>query len=205
MSDEYFDPYVRVLKVLFWAKATQIQMERWEPLVAQNLASELQKSTPKPATDIIWRIDIERHFVLVAAAQLISALKFAQFAVQAPAEMAAQIEAGRDLNEHWQDNMPIFNTHPRTGTPPRDSGKAFAASNPRSGPYGGWNWHSNFGPLVLPKVPASRLQDLVQRVKERAVADSPNLGDFVHEWQASPWVGGDDPNNRWYPRSLLVE
>ena len=208
MTDDHFGDFGKFREVAVWSAASQIQIERWEPLVAQRIAYEFTKNDPARAqplpSDLAWRAEMERHFLLVAAAHLITALKFASFRVQMPALLAAELGAGRDLVEHWKENMPVFNSYPRTKVPPRESGKAFAASNPHSGPYGSEEWDNQVGPKILPKVPAAELQAVVERVKKQALMDRPSLTDFFHDWEPTPWIGGSDPSNRWFPASLLV-
>jgi hypothetical protein len=194
----YFNDHSKVREVAFWAAATQTQIERWEPRFARRVAADTWKAAPPIPKGDIWQEIADRHFVLVAAAQLLSAMKFASFPVRAPEPLATEIRAGRDLAEHWQDNMPIFNVHPRSETPKYPSGREFAALNPRDGPYGFW-WNSKVGPKLLPNVPAADLHVLIDRVKARVSADHPTLAEFFHEWALSPWFGGDDPNDRWFP------
>ena len=187
-----------------WAAATQTQIERWEPQFARRVASGAWKEAPPIPKSSIWQELADRHFVLIAAAQLVSAMKFARFPIQAPEPMATEITAGRDLVEHWQDNMPIFNVHPRTETPKHTSGREFAALNPSKGPYGFW-WNSTVGPMLLPNVPASDLRALIDRVKARVSADHPTMAEFFRDWAQSPWFGGDDPSSRWFPASHIYD
>jgi hypothetical protein len=49
--------------------------------------------------------------------------------------LRSELIEGRDLHEHWVENLPIFNVMPRPAEPPRRSGRAFAARNPDTGPY----------------------------------------------------------------------
>jgi hypothetical protein len=54
----------------------------------------------------------------------------------------------RDLLEHWDENMPIFNGDSKE-VPPRPSGKRFAARNPTGTPYWSSEWNSKEGPLLF--------------------------------------------------------
>jgi hypothetical protein len=47
----------------------------------------------------------------------------------------SELIEGRDLHEHWEENMPVFNVSPRVEMPPRSTGRRFAARNPKAGPY----------------------------------------------------------------------
>src|SRR5215216_602583 len=115
---------------LLWGIATRRQLERWEPLVASNLRAHLAGRPPAGAD--IWSAEIEHHLALVAARNLIQALELAPAAsVSVDPTLRDELIEGRDLHEHWPDNMPVFNVTPRPAEPPYPSGKRFAARNPK--------------------------------------------------------------------------
>lgn len=193
----YFEDIGKTREVAYWTTATQVQLERWEPLVAESILLEWKKQTAGGA--LVWQIDMERHFVLISATHLITAMKFAMYPVPIDEILTVEIPAGRDLLEHWKENIPVFNMHPRSAQPKYPSGKAFAALNPRQGPYDGGAWDNQVGPKLLPNVPATALRGLVEQVKTQLVKDRPSYRKFFHDWAQSPWHGGDDPSDRWYP------
>jgi hypothetical protein len=73
--------------------------------------------------------------------------------------LRAEIMEGRDLNEHWTENLPVFNVTPRV-EPSRRSGKDFAARNPSTGPYNWLAWDGKRGPRLLPNVTAFAVHEL---------------------------------------------
>jgi hypothetical protein len=193
----YFDRHGKLREVGYWAAATQQQLERWEPLVAECVLRSFKKEDLGGV--LAWRTHLERHFTVIAADHLITAVKFVQFAVQPPELMATEIEGGRDALEHWQDNMKVFMVEPREFEPKYASVKAFADLNPVSDPYDGFAWDNTAGPKLFPHVPASELRAFVDRVKVRLVAEQPGFAPFFQDWAPSAWLGGDNPNERWLP------
>jgi hypothetical protein len=104
----------------------------------------------------------------------------------------------RDLNEHWKENMPVFNVAPSTEDPPRSSGKAFLARNPRRTPFAWSRWESGTGPLVTPNVPAETLHALVAETLDSILGRRPDLAPFIPDRSPSPWHGGEGWT-RWLP------
>ncbi len=130
---DYFDPAGSAGAVLSWAVATRVQLGRWESLSADFLRKDVyQIPFPMP---LYWQGDYERHFCLIAARNLIGALDLLDPPVTLNQMLRDEITEARDLNEHWKENMPVFNISPRPRQPGRPSGKAFAARNPVRGPY----------------------------------------------------------------------
>jgi hypothetical protein len=112
----------------------------------------------------------------------------------------SELKEGRDLHEHWVDNLPVFNVHPRTAEPPRGSGKRFAARNPDRGPYWWLGWNNHDGPMVLPNVPAHAVHGLVDRIEAHVVELDPSWGRFIPARQQSPWLGTEYGKDRWEPK-----
>jgi hypothetical protein len=66
--------------------------------------------------------------VFLAARNLVRAAELAaESSIETP--LAETLKDVRDLLEHWDENMPIFNTRPR-GVPPRLSGKTIRGTKP---------------------------------------------------------------------------
>jgi hypothetical protein len=196
--DDYFSGAGGYRQVLVWTVATRVQLERWEPLVAAHVKKDLVKETEFPSVGY-WQMHYEWHFCLIAARNLIGALDLLDSPIAFEQIVRDEIIETRDLNEHWKENMPVFNTRPRTLQPARKTGKSFAARNPNNGPYGWFNWNSRFGALLTPNVPAPRLRQLLEQVLARMLADRPELAAYIPAPAASPWI--DDPDvHGWWPR-----
>lgn len=180
---------------LLWAVATRRQLDRWEPLVAASVRLSFQRRELDPAE--IWLGETEHHFALVAVRNLLRALDLDPPS-GVPIDQAVRDELleGRDLHEHWDENMPVFNVTPRTAQPPRRSGKSFAARNPREGPYGWWAWSSNTGPELLPNVAAAAVHDVLDAVEKEVLNADESLARFVPDRPASPWIRNVDG---WWP------
>lgn len=112
---------------------------------------------------------------------------------------------GRDLNEHWIENLPVFLVRPRSREPRYPSGKNFAERNPEAGPYWWLGWSSAERPQVLPNVSARAIHELVDRVEEAVLARDPGFRRFVPVRQLSPWLGEDAGRARWWPRPQDAE
>lgn len=200
---DYWDSQSKAGRVAAWAGASQVQFERWEPLVAQQVAAAFDAKYPMPSR-LVWQMDMERHFLLVAIDHLMTALKFAQFPVQMPMKPAIELENARNLIEHWQEHMPTFNSTPRPQLSTKyPSASAFAVVNPTGTPFSSLEWGSTVGPKLLPRVTADEVKRVVEAVTARLVLDHPNLAPFFHEWEPSPWIGGDDPSDKWFPAVML--
>ena len=192
-TDPYFSPLMLNRQLLSRSMATRLQLDRWEALVAENLRYEL-RGDHSPGT-LIWQAQFEHHFCLVAAAHLLRALDMAGQPITVNATLAAEINEGRDLHEHWDENMPVFNLMPRTKAPSHKTGKSFAARNPRRGPYWWLGWDNTVGPKLLPNVPAAALYALLDDVESHVLHDDPDMARFILPRSESPWLGAD-----WWPR-----
>jgi hypothetical protein len=198
MSDPYFDELMVNQMRLRWAVATRRQLERWEPLVAAFARSQLNCG-PHGRADT-WAAWMEHHFALVAARNLLRALDLTPTAgVSIDPTMSAEIIEGRDLHEHWPENMPVFNVSPPPAKPPRRSGKEFATRNPSSGNYPYWwlGWSRTTGPRLLPHVTAPELHELLNEIEADAVANVPSLSEYIPARAPSSWV---HHNGQWWPK-----
>src|SRR4051794_39310195 len=97
---------------LAWAVATRRQLDRWEPLVAENVRRSFEDRQLDDAD--IWAAQVEHHFALIAARHLLQALDLEpRSGVAVDPTVRAELKEGRDLHEHWDENLPIFNVSPR--------------------------------------------------------------------------------------------
>ena len=196
---DYFDRY-EYLPAMGWAVATRTQLDRWEPLVAAWVAEEIGDRVPFPAPDY-WRARHEWHFLIIAARNLIGSFDLLANPPVLDSTIRDEIIEVRGVNEHWKENMPVFNVKPPPGPPPHRTGKSFAARNPGRSPFGlALNWNIKAGALVTPNVSASDLHGLIDRVQEPIVADHPELAEYVPARLPSPWL--KDPRWGWFPRSV---
>jgi hypothetical protein len=66
----------------------------------------------------IWLAAIEHHFILIGARNLFRALDLAPAAnVSVDPTLRSELIEGRDLHEHWAENLPVFNMTPRQTQP----------------------------------------------------------------------------------------
>jgi hypothetical protein len=194
-TDPYFDGPTVNRQLLLWTIATRRQLERWEPLVAANVATGFGGRSLTEAE--IWQAAVEHHFTLIAARNLIRALDLAATGLTVEATMRAELIEGRDLHEHWDANLPVFSTTPRVTQPTHRSGKNFAARNPNRGPYWWLGWRNKSGAMLLPHVSAPALRHLLDGVEAYVLARDPLLGAFLSEPLPSPWITS---NGEWWPK-----
>jgi hypothetical protein len=198
VTGEYFDPLMVDRQRLLWTIATRRQLERWESIVADVIRDQwVGRRATRPNEADVWSAEIERHLTLVAARNLIRALDLPP-AAEASVEptLRAELIEGRDLVEHWEENMPVFNVTPRVEQPKYRSGKQFATSNPGSSPYGQISWNPKMGALLLPQVSAPRLHQLLDAVEAEVLKNDPVLRVYVPPRAASPWIQQD---GEWWP------
>jgi hypothetical protein len=132
----YFDPAGSARAVLLWAVATRVQLGRWEAISAEKNRQTMYKiPLPMPS---YWQGQYERHFCLIAARNLIGALDLLDPPLPMGQVLKDEITETRGVNEHLQDNMPVFMRRPGPRQPPHKSGQSFAARNPVAGPYCWW-------------------------------------------------------------------
>jgi hypothetical protein len=111
--------------------------------------------------------------------------------------LRSELKEGRDLQEHWPENMPTINVTPRTAEPSHRPGKDFAARNPRSGPYWWLGWSTKTGALLLPHVSAPALHELLDAVEADVLAKGDALSEYVPPRASSPWLR---ENGEWWPK-----
>jgi hypothetical protein len=195
VAEDYFDQWMVSRQRLLWAVATRRQLERWEPLVA----SVVRPDSIVPDAMTVLSAEIEHHFALVAARHLIRAMEELPPPMVVPVDdtLRAELIEGRDLHEHWVENMPIFNVTPRAAQPKYPSGKAFAQRHPEHGPYWWLDWSGKTGARLMPNVPAPVLHELLDAVEAEVLSDDPELADCVPPRAPSPWIhaGGE-----WWPK-----
>jgi hypothetical protein len=191
----YFDRRMVNRERLFWTVATRRQLERWEPLFAESVR---RRHDDRQLDDSdIWAAQIEHHFALIAGGHLLQALELDPASnVSLDPTLRAELKEGRDLHEHWQDNLAVFNVTPRVEQPPRKSGRDFAARNPDQSPYWWLGWSPKKGAKLLPHVSAPELHKVLDAVEDEVLADDSELARFVPVHQPSPWVY---ENGEWWP------
>lgn len=189
---EYFDQPALLRQVLLWCVAAREQLEKWERLVATSVAGQLydQKgSAPLPDADI-WQMEISRSFAVVAARNLLRALELEDcpVSVDSAADVSEEVEELRDLAEHWDENMPVFNVRPREKEPRHKTGKRFAERHPGASPYDFWQWNNRGGAMFTPTLSARDLHAFLDEAERAVLDEAPDLVRFVPERQPSPWV-----------------
>lgn len=199
---EYWTPSARQREVAYWAQSAQVQLDKWEALAAQDMRDEFYSDIEDDSK--AWRVPMEEHFALIAAAQLICAMQFASCPVHIDETVRVEIPAGRDMREHWSDNMPFFNQKHRPGEPKRKSGQEFAKRNPKASPYWSARWDNGVGLKLLPNVPVGDVRRLIVAAKRWIEEVQPMLTRFFTEPEPSPWTGGDGPD-RWWPTGAPEE
>ncbi len=191
----YFDTLMLNRQRLLWAVATRQQLERWEPYVAAEVLRGYEHGKLDDAD--IWLTQIEHHFTLIAARNLLRALDLepASRVVIDPTLRSELIE-GRDLHEHWVENLPVFNVTPRQTQPGYPSGRSFAERHPDRGPYDWLSWSNKTGARLMPNVSAPALHKVLDDVEAEVVRDAPALARFIPARAPSPWLRRDD---EWWP------
>jgi hypothetical protein len=196
VADDYFNDTMLNRQRLLWTVATRRQLERWEPMVAAWVLESLG-GPPFSGADI-WAAEIEHHFTLIAARNLMRALELSPpSSVPVDATLRSELIEGRDLNEHWPDNMPVFNITPRPAQPKYRSGKDFAKRNPKSGPYDWLSWSNKTGARLLPNVTAQALHEVLEAVEAEVLAADATLSEYVPPPAPSPW---HYENCEWWPK-----
>jgi hypothetical protein len=194
VADYYNDTMISRQRLL-WTIATRRQLERWEPFVAQAVLGSFEKRRPDGAD--VWAAEIEHHFVLIAGRNLLHALDLPpRTSVTIDKTLHDELIEGRDLHEHWRENLPLFNVTPRPGQPRYRSGKRFAARNPDVGPYDWLAWGNKTGARLLPNVSAPALHEVLDAVENEVLAKDAGLRRFIPPRAPSPWIHQD---GEWWP------
>jgi hypothetical protein len=192
---DYFDDRMVNRQRLIWTIATRRQLERWEPLVAESVRRHFA-NRQLDGVDI-WTAATEHHFALVAARNLFRALDLPPANISVDPMVRDELIEGRDLHEHWPDNLPVFNVTPRQVQPPYPSGQRFAARNPKSGPYWWLGWGNKTGARLLPNVSAPALHELLDAVEADVLSQDAALARFVPPRAPSPWIY---EKGEWWPK-----
>jgi hypothetical protein len=196
VTGDYFDQGTVERQRLLFAVATRRQLERWEPIVASHV--RLLWANGKLDGMDIWSAEIEHHFLLIAARNLCRALDLPPAtSVAIDPTVRAELIEGRDLHEHWDENVPIFNVTPRPADPPRRSGKEFAARNPKTGPYWWLGFSHKSGAELLPNVSSLEVHELLDAVEAEVLRANPALSRFVPPRAPSPWLYHE---GEWWPK-----
>lgn len=199
---DYFSDVSLNRQLLLWAVAARRQLERWEPLVAAHVRANLGGGPRLPDAEI-WQAQIEHHFALVAARNLLHAIDLANdYRIPLQPILRQELIDGRDLLEHWKENLPIFNTTPRPAEPKYPSGKRFAARHPRRTPYYWLSWTNTRGAMLLPDAAAPDLHELIDRVEATVLGKDPQLARFVPPRPESPWT---ESEGEWWPAAGIAK
>ncbi len=195
--EEEEDAGMRARQVMLWVQASRRQVRRWEVCVARFNAALLAGRNPD-AVDA-WSAEIERHLALVAARNLIVAVRNANGRFgELPDEMATDLTDLRHVHEHWDEQRPAFADHRNPG-PLERSGASIAARHPKQNPFGSLEWSSVSGPRLGLGVSCADLHSELDRLEAEVLAYAPNLQGFVLAPLPSPWT--DDPRlGGWIPR-----
>jgi hypothetical protein len=192
VTEGYFGDAMVNRQRMIWTVATRRQLERWEPIVAAVVLGNFAGRQPDGAT--VWSAAIEHHFALVAARNLLRALKLApEFPVDPT--LADDLTVSRNLHEHWEQHLPVFSRKPLVEEPKR-SGKRFAARNPGRSPYWWLGWNPKTGALLQPTVSAPALHELLDAVESDVIARDAALSEYVPQRAPSPWL---HEKGEWWP------
>jgi hypothetical protein len=194
MPDDYFDERMRNRQRLIWTVATRRQLERWEPIVARAVLEGFARRQLSEAE--VWSAQIEHHFALVAAGNLVDALDLPpKSGVPIDPTLRAELIDGRNLHEHWREQLPVFNVSPRPEEP-KLSGKSFAARNPEKSPFWWLRWNLKAGAQLMPQVSAPQLHQLLDATEAEVLAEDAALSEYVPPRAPSPWLC---ENGEWWP------
>ncbi len=196
MITDYFDAATVNRQRLLWTVATRRQLERWQPIVARVVRGGFEGRSPTGAD--VWSAAIEHHFALVAARNLFQALDLhPPMCVSVNPTLRSEVIEGRDLHEHWRENVPVFNVTPRVAQPRHRTGKEFAARNPGRSPYWWLGWDLKTGARLLPHVSAPALEEFLDEVEAEILTKDVALGDYVPPRASSPWL---HEKGEWWPK-----
>lgn len=199
---EFFSGLSGARQVLFWVVATRRHLELWDEHVARIVAEDLRSR--ESDGQLIWDSQLDRHLTIVCLRNVLRALDVVENPPEVPSGIGETIKNVRDLLEHWDENMPIFNVSPRKAEPPRPPGKDFAKTHPDQTPYYGISWNGKRGSMVTPNLAAAQLHDLLDRLEGWAIEMSPSLKGFVHVRKPSPWQR-DDSGILWPAAEFLSD
>lgn len=202
----YFDEFGTARAIVFWAVSTRESLERWSALQSEYVWMALA-DLDEPKEDEYqryWSMALQHHFVFVTAKNVIRAITLAKEKVPGSSiagladdavELRKAIGLVRDVLEHWEQHMPVFNVHPRQVTPKR-AGEELLAINDEALPYmpGGWGNHD--GPYLSKGiVTEAQMTAWITHVIEVATTSHPLLSRFVPKAAESRW--GTDDSGIW--------
>ena len=204
MTGTPVDPYFKTGGIeraaLSWAVATRVQLDRWATYASLNLLGRLWGADTPLDGVALWQLQFEHHFAVLAADHMLMAIDRLDPPIPVEQSLSEGIADLRDMLEHWLDNMPVFNQHPRPRQPAHRSGKRFAQNHPDRSPYNWLAWDSGVGPRLSTTVTANEVRALTYEVEARIVGDDPTYADYVPPPRAeSPW--SVEPSGYW-PRRV---
>lgn len=194
LDSEYFSGLMARRQALLWAIATRRQLDRWEALVASIVREQVSA-----AGTVVWEAEVERHFALIAGRNLLWALDLPGSEVVVDRSALETVKNLRDVHEHWNENMPVFNVSPLQEAPPRKSGQTLAAQEPDRTPFSQFAWNSTEGPMLWSGLPAATLRAVLDEIEEQVLAADPSLERFRPPRAPSPWLGEAAGADRWWP------
>lgn len=201
VTRDYFDGPMLSRARLFWSVATRRQLERWEPIVAAFYL-DLWADRETYGADI-WSAEIEHHFALVAANNLLRALDLdPETSVPVDPTVRAELREVRDLHEHWDENLGVFNVTPRPVEPKHRSGKRFAERNPDISPYDWLRFSPRTGAQLSPNVYAPVIHELLDAVDADVLDGDRSFAEFIPPRAPSPWLHED---GEWWPKAAESE
>ena len=156
-------PIYVLRELLLWSVACRRQLDRWEACVAEiTRLGFANEELPGP---LVWETSTERHLIFVSARNMIRALDLSDADLVDP-HLKDTLRVVRDLHEHWDDYLPIFNRSPRGDIPSNGyaAGNWFAENIAEESPFSIWAWNSRVGPKLLQPMPASDLRDALDAV-----------------------------------------
>jgi hypothetical protein len=185
-------------QVLLWSRGTRLQARRFEIAIARNVKQADARVVP--GYDV-WDAQIHKHLTLVAANNLLRALKNAddRFPTMA-ADMATDVRNQRDIHEHWDEQWPAFRNVDKPG-PLTRGGITFAERHPGKRPFSFINWSGREGVRLGQGILVTDLYSYLDELDAAVLQASPRLSRFIGPIEPSPWVEGDDPSWRFWPKS----
>jgi hypothetical protein len=198
MSDAhpYFDGLSGARQVVWWSVATRLPLEELEASVAADVARSFAPGAPEADGHAIWHEQRCHCAALFGARNILRAVALLDPPLRVEEALASEIKSGRDLWEHWDQNMPIFNTRGSQEVPPRTSGKRFKKRHPGHSPYGS-AWTSREGVLLTPALSAHDIHALLDQAETCAVTVHPPLVDYIPARAPSPWIDNPDVEGYW--------
>lgn len=194
-TDPYWEPLAIRRETLFWVVATRIQLRRWEVAHAPIVrAAVIEDREPDGAA--IWEAQRERHLTFVAARNLVRALNLDGQEVELDKTLNV-MHWGRDLLEHWDENMPIFNQRPRPRDPKFATGRNYAERYEDHSPFSFGAWRGDEGPLLTPDLSVAELHSILDEVEAQILTAAPHMRQYLKEPPPSPWT-----EEGWPARSL---